>query len=61
MQCFIVSASLLPQGGALPFRIGREACPIFLGPKILLKVIFFDLVFCLFMFIFLGSHLAENL
>ena len=47
--------------GALLFRLGREACPIFLGPKILSTVIFSDLAFCLFKFIFLGSHLAENL
>ena len=48
-------------GGALPFRIGRVACPTFLGPKILSGPIFLHLVFCLFKFIFLGSHLAENL
>ena len=47
-------------GGALPFRIGREACPIFLSPKIFSIHIFLDLVFCLFKIIFLGSHLAEN-
>ena len=34
---------------------------IFLGPKILSRFIFLDLVFCLFKFIFLGSHMAENL
>ena len=28
---------------------------------ILSRLIFLDLVFCLFKFIFLGSHLAENL
>ena len=48
-------------GGALPFRIDREACPIFLGPKILSRLICLDLVFCLFKFILLGSHLAGNL
>ena len=47
--------------GALPFRLGREACPIFLGPKILSRLIFLDLPFRLFKLIFLGSHLAENL
>ena len=40
--------------------IGREARPIFLGPKILSRLIFLDLVFCLFKIIFLGSHLVEN-
>ena len=54
-----------PGGGggakALPFRIGTEACPIFLGLKILSRVIFLDLVFCLLKFMFLGSHLPENL
>ena len=49
------------RGGALSFRIGREACPIFLGPKILSRLIFLDLIFCPFKFIFLGSHVAENL
>ena len=48
-------------GGALPFRTGREACPIILGPKTLPRLIFFDLVLCLFKFTFLGSHLAGNL
>ena len=52
---------LKPGGVALLFRLGREACPIFLGPKILSRLIFLDLAFCLFKFIFLGSHLAENL
>ena len=47
--------------GALPFRIGREACPIFSGPKISSRPIFLNLVFCLFKFILLGSHLAKNL
>ena len=37
------------------------ACPIFFGPKTLLRLILLDLVFCLFKFIFFGSHLAENL
>ena len=46
-------------GGTLPFS--REACLIFLGPKILPTLIFLDLVFCLFKFIFLSSLLAENL
>ena len=46
---------------ALPFWSSREACPIFLGPKILSRLIFVDLVFCLFKFIFLGFHLVENL
>ena len=41
--------------------LGREACPILLGPKILSRLIFLDLVFCLFKFIFLGFHLTENL
>ena len=52
---------LLPRGRALPFRIGREAWTVFLGPKILFRLIFLDLVSCLFKFIFLGSHVAENL
>ena len=47
--------------GALSFWIGREAYPIFLGLKILSRLIYMDLVFCMFKFIFLGSHLAENL
>ena len=47
--------------GALPFRLHREAWPIFLGQNILSGSIFLDLVFCLFKFIFLGSHLVENL
>ena len=47
--------------GALLFSLGREACPIFLGSKILSRLIFLDLAFCLFKFIFLGFHLAENL
>ena len=50
-----------PGGEALLFRLGREACHIFLGPKILSRLIFLDLAFCLFKFIFLGSYLAENL
>ena len=50
-----------PGGRTLPFRIGREACPIFLGPKMFSRLIFLDLVFRPFKFIFLGSHLAENL
>ena len=48
-------------GGTLPFRIGREECPIFFGLKILSTLIFLDPVFCLFKFIFVGSNLAENL
>ena len=32
-----------------------------LGPKILSRLIFLDLVFCLFKFMFWGSFLAENL
>ena len=31
-----------PRGGALRFGIGREACPIFLGPKILSRLTLFD-------------------
>ena len=39
-----------------------EACPVFLGQNILSRLIYvLDVVFCLFRFIFLGSHLAENL
>ena len=45
---------------ALLFRLDREACPIFLGPKILSRLTFLDLALCLFKFIFLDSHLAEN-
>ena len=52
---------MLGGGVALPFRIGREACPIFLGPNILSRLIFLDLFFCLFKFIFLGSHWSVNL
>ena len=51
---------LNPGGGALPFRIGREACPIFLCSKTLPRLIFLDVVLCLFKFIFLGSYLAET-
>ena len=47
--------------GALPCRIGRGACHIFLGPKTLSRLVFLDLVFCLFKFIFLSSRLAKNL
>ena len=47
--------------GALLFRIGREACPIFSGLTILSRLKFLDLACCLFKFIFLGSYLAENL
>ena len=47
--------------GALPFRIGREMCPIFLRSKVLSRLIFLDLVFCLFRIIFLASRFAENL
>ena len=45
----------------LPFWIGREAYFIFLGPKILSRLIYLDLVFCMFKFKFFSSHLAENL
>ena len=34
--------------GALPFRIGREACPIFLGPKFCQDLYFLIYFFCLF-------------
>ena len=47
--------------GTVLFRISREACPIYLGPKILSRLTFMNLVFCLFKFTFLGSQLAENL
>ena len=33
--------------GALLFRLGREVCPIILDPKILSRLIFLDLAFCL--------------
>ena len=36
-------------------------CSIFLGPKILSRYEFLDLAICLLKFMFLGSHLAENL
>ena len=48
-------------GSTLPFRTGWEACPISLDSKILSRLLFLDLVFSLFKYIFLGSHLAENL
>ena len=48
-------------GRALPLTIGKEACPIFLGMTTLPRLIFLDLFFCLFEFIFLGSHSAENI
>ena len=35
--------------GALLFRVNREASSIFLGVKILSRLVFLDLVFCLFM------------
>ena len=47
--------------GVLLFRIRREACPIFLDLKLLSRLIFLDLVFCLYKFIFLCSHMAERL
>ena len=56
----LFSSALIPGGGALLYRIDREECPIFLGPKILSRLIFLDLVSCLSKFIFLGSQLAEN-
>ena len=53
---------IFPQWGAggvaLPFRIDRKACPIFLDLKILSRLILLDPVFCLFKFIFLGSPLG---
>ena len=45
-----------PGGGALPFKIGREACPIFLGSENFVKIYIFGSSFCLCKFIFLGSH-----
>ena len=45
-------------GNALLLRIGKEACPIFLGSKTLPRLICLDLFFCLFKFIFLGSVLT---
>ena len=49
------------EGGSSISNMGREACPIFLGPTILSRLKFLDLFFCLFKSTFLGSYLAENL
>ena len=40
---------------------GMDACPVILGLKILSRLVILDLAFCLFKFISLGPHMAENL